>query len=508
MSYFQDIKDGIRTTLKGLSITARHLREATESRKPLAVASDNYFEQQTGLVTVQYPHETLPIPDNGRYRLHNEIDDCIVCDKCAKVCPVDCITIDAIKATEEVGRASDGSPIRLYAATFDIDMAKCCYCGLCTVVCPTECLTMEKTFDYSEFELGKLTYGFANLTPEQAEEKRTLYEQFVQEKAAQKAQQAAKPVAPATPDEAPKVARPVFRPTAKPKTTDVQPSEVDRPAAEASPAIITSGTDPATQQEHTVQPTEAPGADGSAPKPKPAFRPSMKPPVAKTPPAAPIEPVEDAQPTAEKVPAPKPAFRPTMKPPVAKANPEVPEASTDPQPAESKPAFRPTMKPKAAPADPQPTVPAEAEAAPTASKPAFRPTMKPKPVDPQPAGPTEAATQPEADVQKPKPVFRPTMKPKSTPADSTETTKSPDATAVDEGRASIVSQPTPPEPVAPKPAFRPTMKPKPAASAPEASAEPVSQKGPETTPDADTPAVSEPPKPKPAFRPTMKPKNP
>ncbi|WP_019988346.1 4Fe-4S dicluster domain-containing protein [Rudanella lutea] len=485
MSYFQDIKDGIRTTLKGLSITARHLREATESRKPLAVASDNYFEQQTGLVTVQYPHEKLPIPDNGRYRLHNEIDDCIVCDKCAKVCPVDCITIDAIKATEEVGRASDGSPIRLYAATFDIDMAKCCYCGLCTVVCPTECLTMEKTFDYSEFELGKLTYGFANLTPEQAEEKRTLYEQFVQEKAAQKAQQASKPAAPAASDEAPKAARPVFRPTAKPKTSDVQPSEVDRPAAEASPAIITSGTDPATQKEHTVQPTEVPAADGSAtdgsaPKPKPAFRPSMKPPVAKTPPATPADSAVEPQPAAENTPAPKPAFRPSMKP---------------------KPAASDPTEATASPIDATP-----------APKPAFRPTMKPKPADPQTAGPAEAASQPETDAQKPKPAFRPTMKPKSAPTDPTEATPAPvDGTASVEGDA-----PTAPQSDTPKPAFRPTMKPKPAVSestAPEASTEPVGPKeaesGPsDAAPDAEPPAAPEPPKPKPAFRPTMKPKNP
>lgn len=225
MPYFQDIQDGIRTTLKGLSITMRHLRQATERRKPIAASDVNYFEQQTGLVTLQYPHEQLPIPDNGRYRLHNEIDDCIVCDKCAKVCPVDCITIDAIKATEEIGKASDGSPIRLYAATFDIDMAKCCYCGLCTVVCPTECLTMEKKFDYSEFDLGKLTYGFANLTADQAEEKRLLYEQFVQEKAALKAQQAAKPATSVESAEAPKP-KPAFRPIMKPPVKKESVAEV------------------------------------------------------------------------------------------------------------------------------------------------------------------------------------------------------------------------------------------------------------------------------------------
>ena len=222
MAYFQDIKRGIRSTVTSLSLTLGHLRHATKRRKPTGIASDNYFDLQNGLVTLQYPHEQLPIPDNGRYRLHNEMDDCIVCDKCAKVCPVDCITIEPIKATGEIGRASDGSPIRLYAATFDIDMAKCCYCGLCTVVCPTECLTMEKTFDFSTLNLADLTYSFANLVPEQAAEKRALYEQFVREKEEQKAaviaQRAAEEVpAEPTATQAPAKPKPDFRPMQKPK---------------------------------------------------------------------------------------------------------------------------------------------------------------------------------------------------------------------------------------------------------------------------------------------------
>src|SRR5690606_28633496 len=118
-----------------------------------------------GIMTMQYPHENMPVPDNGRYKLHNEIDDCIVCDKCAKICPVDCIEIEPIKAVEEFGKTSDGTPKRIYAAKFDIDMGKCCFCGLCTVVCPTESLTMTKTFDFSEYDVDDHTYVFATMTP-------------------------------------------------------------------------------------------------------------------------------------------------------------------------------------------------------------------------------------------------------------------------------------------------------------------------------------------------------
>ncbi|HAO48506.1 MAG TPA: 4Fe-4S ferredoxin, partial [Runella sp.] len=189
-TYFEHINDGIRTTLGGLKLTFRHLWQARNRRSNHNVGTSGYFNEQEGMVTLQYPLEVMPIPDNGRYRLHNEMDDCIVCDKCAKVCPVDCIDIEPIKATGEVGKASDGSPIRLYAAKFDIDMAKCCYCGLCTTVCPTECLTMTKTFDYSEFDVRDMNYHYANLSPEEADEKKTLYEQFMREKEELKKQKA------------------------------------------------------------------------------------------------------------------------------------------------------------------------------------------------------------------------------------------------------------------------------------------------------------------------------
>jgi formate hydrogenlyase subunit 6/NADH:ubiquinone oxidoreductase subunit I len=139
---------------------------------------------------------------------------------------VDCIEIDPIKATGLVGTASDGSPIRLYAAKFDIDMSKCCFCGLCTTVCPTECLTMTSEYDFSVFDVKDHNFAFANLTPEQADEKRALYEQFVAEKEAAKeaAKDVAKTAEPAkaaesaseSTEEKPTAPKPAFKPAFKP----------------------------------------------------------------------------------------------------------------------------------------------------------------------------------------------------------------------------------------------------------------------------------------------------
>jgi formate hydrogenlyase subunit 6/NADH:ubiquinone oxidoreductase subunit I len=220
-NYFGNVWEGISSLAKGLSLTFQHFVNARHHRKPIGIEDKNYFQQDKGIVTLKYPHEAIPIPDNGRYRLHNEIDDCIVCDLCAKICPVNCIEIDVVKATEEIGKTSDGTTKRLYAAKFDIDMAKCCYCGLCTTVCPTECLTMTKTYDYSEFDIRNMVYHYTDLTPEQAEDKKKLFEAQQIEKAKAKAENDSKKIitdvnVKEKPSETPEVKKPAFKPVFKP----------------------------------------------------------------------------------------------------------------------------------------------------------------------------------------------------------------------------------------------------------------------------------------------------
>lgn len=177
-----------------------------------SIQASNYFSQQSGIATVQYPHETIPVPDNGRYKLHNEIDDCIVCDKCAKICPVDCITIEPIRSAEEFGKTSDGTSKRIYAAKFDIDMAKCCFCGLCTTVCPTECLTMTKEYDFATFDITQHNFVFGNMSVAEIDQRKTEWAEH--QKA--KAQSTTGAGSGTTPAAAPK---PVFKPKIKPPPT-------------------------------------------------------------------------------------------------------------------------------------------------------------------------------------------------------------------------------------------------------------------------------------------------
>ncbi len=178
MSYFSNIWSAIKTSQKGMSLSIRYFFQARKKRKKESVFEENYFTKTEGTFTVQYPKENIPIPDHGRYQLHNEIDDCIVCDKCAKICPVDCIDIEPIRSPDVFGKTSDGTPLRIHAAKFDIDMAKCCFCGLCTVVCPTECLTMTKEFDFSTTDILDHNFSFSKMTDEEIGEKRKEFSDY------------------------------------------------------------------------------------------------------------------------------------------------------------------------------------------------------------------------------------------------------------------------------------------------------------------------------------------
>ena len=176
----------MKSFITGLKITLKHFLRAFSGTKRKAnfPSEKAYFDEKNneGIFTLHYPHEAMLVPENARYELHNEIDDCILCDKCAEICPVNCIDIEAVRSPEPVGYTSDGTSVRFYAAKFDIDMAKCCFCGLCTVVCPTECLTMTPNYDVTSFSLAEMNYQFGKMMPDEIELRKKEWEEFQQNK--------------------------------------------------------------------------------------------------------------------------------------------------------------------------------------------------------------------------------------------------------------------------------------------------------------------------------------
>ena len=174
--YFRNIKTGAVTIATGMGITLKHFFNAVHRKGDAGVDDVDYFRQVDGLVTLQYPREVIPTPLNGRYRLYNNIEDCIGCGQCERACPISCIAIETIKVAPDdlalCGKTSDGQQKKFWVPVFDIDVAKCMTCGMCTTVCPTECLVHTPVSDFSEFNRSNMLYHFGNLTRLEAESKR------------------------------------------------------------------------------------------------------------------------------------------------------------------------------------------------------------------------------------------------------------------------------------------------------------------------------------------------
>ena len=174
--------DEIKALLRAFWLTLRHMVYLRRARRLAGLGSLLAPLELKGLVTLRYPKERLSVPINGRNQLHNEMDDCILCDKCARVCPVDCIQIQSIRAPELLGHTSNGTPKRLHATYFAIDMAKCCFCGLCTVVCPTECLTMQPVYEYSSPKVETHNLVFAEMSPKDIDLHQKSWTDFLESK--------------------------------------------------------------------------------------------------------------------------------------------------------------------------------------------------------------------------------------------------------------------------------------------------------------------------------------
>jgi len=169
--YFVNIYHAMATILIGMRITWGHLF--------------------TRSVTKLYPHVKPELPERTRMKLDVAIEDCIGCMACVRACPVDCITIETVKASkeEDLGETSNGTKKRLRVVQFDIDMGKCCYCSDCVFPCPTGCIHMTPEYEFSTYDRNDFLFTYANYPPEKVTE---LQERARVEKEAADAARAAK----------------------------------------------------------------------------------------------------------------------------------------------------------------------------------------------------------------------------------------------------------------------------------------------------------------------------
>ena len=100
------------------------------------------------------------LPPRSRGLLFNDIDRCTGCGDCKKICPAQCINIDA-----ELG--SENS--KVWVSVFDIDFSKCMFCGLCVEVCQPTSLIHTRQYEGAAYQLTDLvaSFGRGQLTSEQ-----------------------------------------------------------------------------------------------------------------------------------------------------------------------------------------------------------------------------------------------------------------------------------------------------------------------------------------------------
>lgn len=205
--YLYDIWEAVATTAKGMRITARYGVDPRET------------------ITLQYPDERWEPSERYRGFLYNDIKKCTSCTMCVRVCPVDCISLEAVRGADK----------KMVLASYDIDIGRCMYCGLCVEVCPPKSLKHTSGYEKASVDRGELILHFVH---EDANEVKARVAKQVAEAAAKaeaekaaKAAEEAKAPGPA-PDDGRKEA-PIGRPAMQPAAA-ANPARKD--AAEKEPA--------------------------------------------------------------------------------------------------------------------------------------------------------------------------------------------------------------------------------------------------------------------------------
>ncbi|WP_127581116.1 NADH-quinone oxidoreductase subunit NuoI [Paenibacillus koleovorans] len=96
-------------------------------------------------VTYAYPDAPLELPDRFRGIQFLDIEKCIVCNQCARICPTECITLTGKKNPDPE------SKVKLVLDSYDINFEICILCDLCTEVCPTEAIVMTNNFELASY---------------------------------------------------------------------------------------------------------------------------------------------------------------------------------------------------------------------------------------------------------------------------------------------------------------------------------------------------------------------
>ncbi len=98
-------------------------------------------------ITVRFPFETLETAPRYRGKHEFDIDKCISCGTCSRVCPN--------RAIEMVPAENKEKYPKVYP---QVDLGKCCFCALCEEFCPTGALKLTQEYFLATFNPKDLIY--------------------------------------------------------------------------------------------------------------------------------------------------------------------------------------------------------------------------------------------------------------------------------------------------------------------------------------------------------------
>ena len=86
-------------------------------------------------LTIRFPYESLETSPRYRGKHEFDIEKCISCGICQRVCPNQAIRMVPAEDREKYPK--------LYP---EVDLGKCCFCALCQEFCPTKAIKLTTNY--------------------------------------------------------------------------------------------------------------------------------------------------------------------------------------------------------------------------------------------------------------------------------------------------------------------------------------------------------------------------
>jgi len=100
-------------------------------------------------VTLEYPEKKLEPNDN--FRGLPEVNGCIGCLTCTRVCPANAIEVSKDEKEK---------------ITISFDIKKCIFCGNCAYYCPKNAIRMSKKYELADSDKNKLSVSYTQTEKE------------------------------------------------------------------------------------------------------------------------------------------------------------------------------------------------------------------------------------------------------------------------------------------------------------------------------------------------------